>query len=126
MINPADVPTSGKERANKNDGLDSRKLARELENGSLEGIYIPQEDNLVLRNLTRRETQLTGNITRVKNRIKSHLYFNGLKFRSWAGSSLKIMEADAVKRHDFALCSLLRELRFLRLEKLQVVRDEKE
>ena len=36
------------------------------------------------------------------------------------------MEADAVKRHDFALCSLLRELRFLRLEKLQVVRDEKE
>ena len=35
VINPADVPTSGKERANKNDGLDSRKLARELENGSL-------------------------------------------------------------------------------------------
>lgn len=126
VINPADVPTSGKERANKNDCLDSRKLARELENGSLEGIYIPQEDNLVLRNLTRRETQLTGNITRAKNRIKSHLYFNGLKFRSWSGSSLKIMESDAVKRHDFALCSLLRELRFLRLEKLQVVRDEKE
>lgn len=31
-----------------------------------------------------------------------------------------------MKQHDVALCNLLRELRFLRLEKLQVVRDEKE
>ena len=43
VINPADVPTSGKEHANKNGCLDSRKLARKLENGSLEGIYIPQK-----------------------------------------------------------------------------------
>ena len=40
VINPADVPTSGKEREKKNDSCDSRKLARELENGSLEPIYI--------------------------------------------------------------------------------------
>ena len=33
MINPADVPTSGKEHANKNGCLDSRKLARKLDNG---------------------------------------------------------------------------------------------
>ena len=41
FINAADVPTSGKERANKNDTVDSRKLARELANGSLEPIYVP-------------------------------------------------------------------------------------
>ena len=41
VINPADVPTSGKEREKKNDSCDSRKLARELENGSLEPIYVP-------------------------------------------------------------------------------------
>ena len=124
VINPADVPTSGKERNYKNDSIDSRKLARELENGSLEGIYIPEPENLVLRNLTRRKEQLTGNITRTKNRICSHLFFLGLKFRSWSGCSLKIMESDAEKRFDYALSSDLRELRFLREERLRVIRSE--
>ena len=124
VINPADVPTSGKERNYKNDSIDSRKLARELKNGSLEGIYIPEPENLVLRNLTRRKEQLTGNITRTKNRIRSHLNFLGLKFRSWSGSSLKIMESDAEKRFDHALSSDLRELRFLREERLRVIRCE--
>mgnify|MGYP001026194509 FL=1 len=91
VINPADVPTSGKERDRKNDAVDSRKLARELESRMLEGIYVPPEENLGLRNLVRRETKLTGNITRVKNRIKGYLNFMGLKFGSWSGSSLKIM-----------------------------------
>lgn len=125
MINPADVPTSGKERDRKNDIVDSRKLARELGNRTLEGIYVPSEENLELRNLVRRETQLTGNIVRIKNRIKSHLNFMGLKFRSWSGSSLKIMQAEAQKRYDYALQSMLRELRFLREEKLRTVRDER-
>lgn len=124
VINPADVPTSGRERNYKNDSIDSRKLARELENGSLTGIYIPEPENLVLRNLTRRKEQLTGNITRTKNRIRSHLFFLGLKFRSWSGSSLKIMESDAEKRFDHALSSDLRELRFLREERLRVIRCE--
>lgn len=126
VINPADVPTSGKEREYKNDSADSRKLARELENGSLEGIYIPEVANLELRNLVRRETKLIGNITRIKNRIQSHLLFLGLKFTSWAGRSLKIMKLDAEKRHDDALLSELRELRFLREEKLLVIHDEHE
>ena len=126
IINPSDVPTSGKERENKNDGCDSRKLARELENGSLEPIYIPEPENLILRNLKRREDQVVQNLTRIKNRIKSHLYFIGVKFISWAGGSLKIMEEDAVKRHDYALLSDLRELRFLREEKLRIVHDERD
>jgi len=126
VINPADVPTSGKEREYKNDSADSRKLARELESGSLEGIYIPEPENLELRNLVRRETKLTGNITRIKNRIHSHLFFLGLKFKSWSGGSLKIMESDAIERHDYALLSDLRELRFLREEKVCVIRNERE
>ena len=124
VINPADVPTSGKERNYKNDSIDSRKLARELENGSLTGIYIPEPENLVLRNLTRRKEQLTGNITRTKNRIHSYLYFAGLEFISWSGRSLKIMESDAEKRVDYTLLSILRELRFLREERLRVIRSE--
>ena len=124
VINPADVPTSGKEREYKNDSFDSRKLARELENGSLTGIYIPEPENLILRNLTRRKEQLVGNITRIKNRIHSHLNFIGLDFRSWSGGSLKIMELDAEQRFDYALLSDLRELRFLREERIRVIRAE--
>ena len=125
VINPADVPTSGKERDRKNDIVDSRKLARELENRTLEPIYIPSEENLELRSLVRRETQLTSNITRIKNRIRSHLNFMGLKFKSWSGCSLKIMQEEAQKRYDCALLSKLRELRFLREEKLRVTQDER-
>ena len=125
VINPADVPTSGKEREKKNDSCDSRKLARELENGSLEPIYIPTPENLNLRNLKRREDQLVQNMTRVKNRIKGHLYFNGIKFISWAGGSLKTMEEEAQKRNDWALLSMLREFRFLRTERLQVIRNQR-
>lgn len=126
VINPADVPTSGKEREKKNDNSDSRKLARELENGSLESIYIPEPENLILRNLKRREDQIAENLARIKNRIKGHLNFIGLKFISWAGGSLKSMEENAKKRHDYALLSDLREYRYLRLERLQIIRDEQE
>lgn len=126
VINPADVPTSGKERENKDDRIDSRKLVRELENGSLEPIYIPTPENLILRDLKRREDQLAQSITRIKNRIKGHLLFHGIKFVSWAGRSLKNMEEEAQKRNGYALLSMLRELRYFRTERLQVIHDEEE
>ena len=125
VINPADVPTSGKEREKKNDSCDSRKLARELENGSLEPIYIPTPENLMLRNLKRREDQLVQNLARVKNRTKGHLNFSSIKFISWGGGSLKTMEEKAQKRNDWALLSMLHEFRFLCAERLQVIRDQR-
>jgi transposase len=54
------------------------------------------------------------------------LDFNSIKFTSWAGGSLKIMEEEAQKRGDYALLSLLRALKFLREERLRVIRDERE
>lgn len=41
VVNPADIPSSNKEKVVKTDPTDSRKLARELENNSLKPIYIP-------------------------------------------------------------------------------------
>jgi len=125
VINPADVPTNGKERTYKSDRLDSRKLARSLENGSLEAIYVPSRENLKLRNLVRRETKQIGDITRTKNRIRSHFYFNGLQFNGWSGRALKGYQITAEENGDYALLSLLRVLRFQREEKLRVVQDEK-
>ncbi|MFQ5486296.1 MAG: hypothetical protein ACE5DO_13315, partial [Desulfobacterales bacterium] len=40
VFNAADIPTTDKEKKHKRDKVDSRKIARELENGSLEAIYI--------------------------------------------------------------------------------------
>ena len=70
VVNPADVPTSNKEKVNKNDPIDSRKLARELENKSLKGIYVPDLFHEELRDLVRHRYRIVQNQTRIKNRIK--------------------------------------------------------
>lgn len=79
VINPADVPTTQKEKTRKTDKVDSAKLARELENNSLEGIYIPTEQEEALRNISRARIQIVKENTRIKNRIKSFLSLFNIK-----------------------------------------------
>jgi transposase len=78
VVNPADVPSSGKEKAVKTDPNDSRKLARELENGSLKAVYVPDIYSEQLRSLMRLRFRLSQNQTRIKNRIKMLLYNYGI------------------------------------------------
>lgn len=77
VIHAADIPTSDKERTYKTDRRDAAKLARELENGSLHGIYIPSMAHQQLRALWRLRFRLVGEQTRYKNRIKSFMTFFG-------------------------------------------------
>ena len=42
VVNPADVPSSDKERKNKSDKVDCRKLCTKLRNGDLEAILRPR------------------------------------------------------------------------------------
>jgi transposase len=79
IVNPADVPTSNKEKVNKSDPIDSRKLSRELENKSLHGIYIPSREYEKLRMLMRLRYRIVQQQTRTKNRIKSLLYSQGIQ-----------------------------------------------
>jgi transposase len=65
IVNPADVPTKHKEKRNKSDKIDSRKLARELSNNPIEGIYIPNEENEAIRGLSRLRIKLTKDQTRI-------------------------------------------------------------
>lgn len=78
IVNPSDVPTKDKEKRQKRDPVDSRKLARGLRNNELDGIYIPdkqqQEDKLLLR--TRHA--MVKKQTSCKNQIKSTLSFFGI------------------------------------------------
>jgi transposase len=78
VVNPADVPTSNKEKVDKNDPIDSRKLARELENRSLHGIYVPDIDQEELRALMRLRFRIVQSQTRIKNRIKGFLHAQGI------------------------------------------------
>lgn len=79
VINPADVPTTGSEKTQKNDKIDSRKLARGLENGDLHGIYIPTEEQEAIRSLCRLRQNYSWDMTAQKNRIKSQAHRLGIK-----------------------------------------------
>ena len=80
VTNAADVPTGQKERVQKDDPVDSRKLARSLRSGELEAIYVPEELTLEERSLLRMQSTLVKDMTRFKQRIKSFLYFFGIPF----------------------------------------------
>lgn len=79
IVNPADVPISDKEKKQKSDAVDSRKLARSLRAGELTAIYVPQDETLNDRSILRYRNKLVGDQTRCKNRIKGFLYFNGIE-----------------------------------------------
>jgi len=49
VVNAADIPTSDKERAQKEDRRDARKIASQLKAGALRGIYVPSKVNIGLR-----------------------------------------------------------------------------
>jgi transposase len=78
VVNPADVPTKDKERANKTDRVDCRKLARSLRSGAIEGIYVPSRPNVEDRSLLRTRNAMVKKQTRCKNQIKSILCFYGI------------------------------------------------
>jgi transposase len=96
VINAADIPTSQKDKLQKRDPIDSRKIARGLENGSLRGIHIFDRELEELRSLNRTRFYLMRDLRRSKCRIKSFLQYYGvsippefdnnqwtLKFVSW-------------------------------------------
>jgi transposase len=79
IVNPADVPSTNKERDRKSDPIDSAKLSRERANDSLTGIFVPDTQHEALRCLHRLYEQNTKRITQMKNRIKGYLHFTGIK-----------------------------------------------
>jgi transposase len=78
VVNPADIPTTDKERVQKEDKRDSRKIARSLSNGNLTAIYVPSLKTQRDRSLLRTRAMLVKDLARYKNRIKSFLYFYGI------------------------------------------------
>lgn len=78
VIHPADVPTNQKEKLQKTDKTDSRKLAKALKSMQLEAIHIPDQKLEADRALIRQRFRLMKDLTRTKNRIKALLFQFGI------------------------------------------------
>ncbi len=95
VVNPADVPTSDKERKQKTDKRDALKLGKALRGGQLEAIYVPSREQLEHRSLIRLRDRQVRDIVRTKNRIKAHLHFFGIEIPdayskcNWSNNFLK-------------------------------------
>jgi len=97
IVSPNNVPTNAREKVYKTDSVDSRKLARELESGSIKGIYVPDQLHQELRSIVRLRYQIMKSNVRLKNQIKSYLNFYGHKFpenyetKHWSGIFIKYL-----------------------------------
>jgi len=79
VLNAADVATNHKERRQKNDKIDARKLCEYLQTKKVRGIHIPEVHWEHSRSLVRLRERIVGNQTRCKNRIWQQLHFSGIK-----------------------------------------------
>jgi transposase len=133
VVNASDIPTTDKDKKRKQDKRDSRKIAKFLRSGNLEAIYVPSKECQLDRALLRTRYKLQGNLTRSKNRVKSMLYFLGIKWPEefenqrgyWSKRFIKWLETIDLGRHsgNMALKSYLDEAEFLRKLLLGVYRE---
>ncbi len=122
VVSPTDIPTSGKERIYKTDKIDSKKLARELENKNLNGIFIPSLLQQEIRSISRLRYQQVKKQTRIKNQIKSYLDFYGHRLpknsemKHWSEAFIEHLEN--LKFH----YSMGKEQLYIYLEELQIAK----
>ena len=79
VVNPSDIPTTDKEKKQKRDAIDCRKIARSLRSKELQGIHVPDEVIDQDKVLVRSRQKLVADIKRCKNRIKSQFHYWGVR-----------------------------------------------
>ena len=133
VAHPADIPTMDKEKKQKSDAIDSRKLSRSLKNNEIEGIYIPTVELQEAKSLLRSRIKIVMDQVRVKNRIKFFLMQYGLSLenysdRHWSNkfvSELKqVRLKTAAGQQSFTV--YLNELEFLEQQKKELDKAIKE
>ena len=125
IVHAADVPTTQKEKVTKSDPTDSRKLARSLMSGELEGIYVHSKDNLDDRGLLRHRTILLRLLGGIKSRIKHLLYNNGVSYPEEFAQKSKHWSRRFIiwLQHDVQLLSETRITLDLLIEELLYFRE---
>jgi transposase len=131
VVHPADIPTKDKERRNRNDNVDSRKIARNLRNGELTPLYVPSRQAQEDRSLVRMRIEMVRKQTRCKNQLKALLSFYGipipdeLSSSKWSNSFICWLEGLNLQHNSGkqTLSALLTELKYLRSVILQLTKD---
>lgn len=135
VVHPADVPTKDKERRNRNDTVDARKLAHNLRNGELVPLYVPTRSSQEERSLVRTRMQMVKKQTRCKNQIKALLsqygymvphelanshwsrrfmgWLEGLSFRSESGKQAFQTLLDDLKHLQQSITQLTQQIHTL-------------
>lgn len=129
VVNPADIPTSDKDRKHKDDIRDSRKIATSLRSGELEGIYVPKDEALLFRSLVRERESITKSEQKIKNQIRCYLDFWGINIpeemskRNWSGRFIGWLHSIQDKRADLKLKFQLIRLTESRNLKSQILNE---
>ena len=128
VVHAADIPTTDKERRQKTDRRDSKKIAMSLRGGALESIYIPTKQQQRDRSLVRQRYRINKDKRRVMSRIRMHLHFygelipEGFKKGCWSKRFIDWLESLAKDRSDETLSLELEALKLLRSLELKALR----
>ena len=106
VFHAADISDSQKERMRKTDAVDCVKICRNLMEGGLTAIFVPDETVESHRELLSQRNRLVTARTRLKNRLKSSLHRHGIGYpeefksatRHWSRAFLGWMEEEVAPR----------------------------
>jgi transposase len=126
IVTPPHTVTEEKVQKQKNDRIDCRRLAKNLENDDYGSCFVPSKELREDRQISRLYGQIHGNITMVKNRIRRALEFHGLDKHfpsgSWNDSQYKSLYEQLIK---IGLSESLKFCFHLLLEELDQLRKHK-
>jgi len=133
VVNAADVPTTHKEKVNKTDKRDSRKLGISLRAGELKGIHIPSRKTQEDRSMVRMRYTVRKDLTRMKSRVKSLLNFYGIEYpeqfsspgKHWSCRYMSWLKTVKMEEESgrFTLQTLINEVEEVRKVQLAVTRQ---
>jgi len=130
VLHAADIPQTNKEKIEKTDRVDSRKIAKALSESSGNSIYIPDRDNERDRNLIRYYLTLKKDTARAKNRIKSLLNSYYIEIpeqigKNWSKNFIQwLKENEEVKDSARAALNLMiSQLEHIRLVYLEATKE---
>lgn len=136
VIHAADIPTTHKEKDQKRDPLDSKKIAKALRAGQVKSIWIPPVFIEQDRQLLRIRRTIAKDQVRVKNRIKAFLQFHHVQYpeifshsRShWSKRFIAWLEEVQLEEltGTESLQTLVRSLKFIRAELLAITKKIRE
>lgn len=132
VIHAADIPTTHKEKDQKRDPLDSKKIAKALRTGQVHSIWVPPITTEQDRQLLRMRRTIARDQVRVKNRIKAFLQIHHVQYPEAFSNSRShwskrfIVWLEEVRLEEStgteSLQVLVRNLKFIRNELLQITR----